>query len=78
VQFSFSTNTCFIRERKFLLSTQTTPTRARGILMHVSSLPGEYGCIFTELTPDRYALLKRASSRVTERRRRYVKKEPRR
>jgi 4-alpha-glucanotransferase len=131
------------------MSTQTTPTRARGILMHVSSLPGEYGCgsfgqeavdfidllaacgytywqtlpfgvpdrsgspyksysafagnpllidlqtlyreglltdqdrlseaarcqgmqyrcIFTELTPDRYALLKRASSRVTERRR---------
>jgi hypothetical protein len=46
--------------------------------MHVSSLPGEYGCIFTELTPDRYALLKRASSRVTERRRQYVKKEPRR
>jgi len=26
------------------MSTQTTPTRARGILMHVSSLPGEYGC----------------------------------
>lgn len=26
------------------MSTQTKPSRSRGILMHISSLPGEYGC----------------------------------